>query len=60
MEAVNGARTIEVQAGDTLAAYANAFYRDSLLYRTIYTANIGVLNNPNVLVVGQVLKIPER
>lgn len=56
----NGQRTIKVQTGDTLASYANAFYKDTLLYRAIYSANANTLENPNLLVVGQVLVIPEQ
>ena len=56
---VDGKRTITVEPGDSLAIYANAFYGDSLLYRTIYLANTQILRNPNVLEVGQVVIIPD-
>ena len=55
----NGGRTIVVEQGDTLASYAQAFYGDTLLYRTIFNANTAKLSNPNTLVIGQVLTIPE-
>jgi len=55
---VDGQRTITVEQGDSLAVYATAFYGDTLLYRTIYTANRDILNNPNLLELGQVVKIP--
>lgn len=57
---VNGKRTIEVIQGDTLAAYALAFYGDTLLYRSIFLANTEVLSNPNLLEVGQIVTIPEN
>lgn len=56
---VDGKRIIEVQAGDTLAAFAQAFYNDTLSYRVIYNANTDTLRNPNALDIGQVLTIPE-
>ncbi len=57
---VDGNRTIEVVQGDTLAAYALAFYGDTLLYRSIFLANTEVLSNPNLLEVGQIVTIPEN
>ncbi len=59
VEIVNGERTIVAQPGDTLAAFAAAFYGDTLLYRKIYLANETVMRSPNVVEVGQRLKIPE-
>ncbi len=55
---VDGNRTITVRSGDSLASYATAFYGDALLYRTIYTANQDVMNNPNLLDIDQVITIP--
>lgn len=60
VEIVNGERTITVEQGDTLAAFALAFYGDTLLYRSIFLANSDVLTNPNFLEVGQVVTIPEN
>jgi len=55
---IDGKRTIAVEQGDSLAGYATAFYGEVLLYRTIYSANRDVLNNPNILEIGLVLTIP--
>jgi len=57
---INGdRRTINVQKGDTLATFANAFYGDSLLYRKIYEANKDVISSPNLLEVGKTITIPQ-
>ena len=55
---VDGKRTITVEPGDSLAAYATAFYGDTLLYRSIYSANRDILSDPNLLELGQVVTIP--
>lgn len=55
---VDGKRTITVEPGDSLAAYATAFYGDRLLYRSIYSANRDILSDPNLLELGQVVTIP--
>lgn len=55
----DGKRTITVEQGDSLADYANAFYGDPLLYRSIYLANRDILSNPNLLELGQVVTIPD-
>ena len=55
---MDGNRTITVKQGDSLAAYATAFYGDALLYRTIYTANQDVMSNPNRLDLDLVITIP--
>jgi len=60
VKVVDGTRIIVVEKGDTLASFSDAFYKDSLLYRTIYAANTDVLQNPNSLTVGQTLVIPEN
>jgi LysM repeat protein len=49
-------RTYTVQAGDTLARIAKAFYGDASLYDVIANAN-GILD-PSIILVGQVLVIP--
>lgn len=54
-----GQRTIKVIPGDTLAGYAQAFYGDTLRYRTIFLANTDQLDSPNLLTVGQTLIIPD-
>jgi len=55
---IDGKRTVTVEQGDSLAAYATAFYDDTLLYRTIFSANRDILRDPNLLVLGQVVTIP--
>ncbi len=55
----NGKRYIEVIPGDTLAAFASAFYGDTLRYRVIFLANEGIIETPNLLEVGMVIEIPE-
>jgi nucleoid-associated protein YgaU len=56
---IDGNRTITVEQGDSLDAYATAFYGDPLLSRSIYLANAGVLSDPDLLVLGQVVIIPD-
>ena len=53
-----GQRAMVVIQGDTLAGYAQAFYGDTLRYRTIFLANASILSNPNLLTVGQTIIIP--
>ncbi len=55
---IDGKRTVTVEQGDSLAAYATAFYGDTLLYRSIYSANSDILSDPNRLDIGQVVIIP--
>jgi nucleoid-associated protein YgaU len=48
----------EVKAGDTLSAIAKQYYGDASLYMKIFEANRDILQNPNLIKVGQKLKIP--
>lgn len=48
----------EVKAGDTLGAIAQRFYGKASLYPRIFEANRDILNNPDLIKVGQKLKIP--
>ncbi len=57
--AAPGERTYEVQAGDTLGAIAQRFYGKASQYMKIFEANRDILDNPDLIKVGQVLKIPE-
>jgi LysM repeat protein len=50
-------RKYRVQAGDTLSEIAQRFYGDSTLFGLIATAN--QLADPNKIIVGQVLAIPD-
>lgn len=45
-----------IQAGDTLASIARQFLGNALRYRELATLNN--IANPNVITIGQVLKIP--
>jgi nucleoid-associated protein YgaU len=48
-----------VRTGDTLGAIADEFYGDSAKFRIIFAANRHVLDDPDVIVPGQVLRIPQ-
>ena len=53
------ATVYEVKAGDTLGAIAQRFYGKASLYPKIFEANRDILNNPDLIKVGQKLKIPK-
>ena len=48
-----------VVSGDTLSKIAQQFYNDSTLFSRIFDANRDQLSNPNQIVPGQVLRIPQ-
>ena len=48
-----------VQAGDTLSALAQRWYGDANLWPRIFEANRDQIVNPNLIYVGQVLRIPQ-
>jgi nucleoid-associated protein YgaU len=52
-------RTHTVVSGDTLSKLAKNFYGDGNKYMKIFDANKDQLKDPNVIKIGQVLKIPE-
>ena len=52
------AKTYTVQPGDTLSKIAKQFYGNANTYMKIFEANKDQLNDPNLIKVGQVLKIP--
>ncbi len=54
-----GKRTYTVKSGYTLSAIAKAFYSDASHYMKIFEANKNILSNPDNIVPGQVLIIPE-
>jgi nucleoid-associated protein YgaU len=54
-----GFTTHTVAAGDTLSEIANAFYGDPGKFRIIFAANRNQLDDPDVIVPGQVLRIPQ-
>ncbi len=49
----------EVEPGDTLSALADRFYGDPGKFRIIFAANRNQLDDPDVIVPGQVLRIPQ-
>jgi nucleoid-associated protein YgaU len=55
-----GAETIHVVvAGDTLGAIARKYYGKASQYMRIFEANKDILKNPDVIKVGQKLRIPK-
>jgi nucleoid-associated protein YgaU len=53
------ARIHEVVAGDTLSKLAQKYYGKSSEYMKIFEANRDILDNPDLIKVGQKLRIPE-
>lgn len=47
-----------VQSGDTLSALAKKYYKNAGAYMDIFNANKDQLKNPDMIQVGQSLKIP--
>jgi nucleoid-associated protein YgaU len=47
-----------VQGGDTLGKIAKHFYGEPKKYSQIFHANTGILEHPDKIEIGQVLKIP--
>jgi nucleoid-associated protein YgaU len=47
-----------VEAGDTLSKIAKRYYGDASLYMQIFEANRDQLKNPDLIKVGQKLRIP--
>ena len=50
--------TYTVKSGDTLGKIAKHFYEEPKKYNQIFAANTDVLEHPDKIEVGQVLKIP--
>ncbi len=48
----------EVKKGETLSKIAEQYYGDPTLYMTIFEANRDILADPNLIKVGQKLRIP--
>ena len=48
-----------VQKGDTLSNIARKFYGDSLKWKIIYNANKNIIKDPNLIITGWVLTIPD-
>lgn len=53
-------QTYTVKPGDTLSKIAKQFYGDANEYMRIFYANEDQLNDPDLIKVGQVLKIPSE
>lgn len=51
-------KTHKVVKGDTIWGLAKKYYGNGSQYMKIFNANTGVLKNPNLIYVGQVLTIP--
>jgi nucleoid-associated protein YgaU len=58
-QAAGDVQIYEVKPGDTLGALAQRFYGRASLYPKIFEANRDILNNPDLIKVGQKLKIPK-
>lgn len=56
---VHTSRFHTVAAGDTLSKIAKTFYGDPAKYQAIFDANKPMLEDPNKIFPGQVLRIPE-
>ena len=56
--AAAGPRIITVQPGDTLGTLARRYYGDAALWRRIYEANRDRIENPDLLLAGQRIRIP--
>ncbi len=48
----------EVEKGDTLWKIAEKYYGDGNLYKDIFEANKDILKDPNMIKIGQKLRIP--
>ena len=53
------AQIYEVKPGDTLGHIAQRFYGKASLFTKIFEANRDILSNPDLIKVGQKLKIPK-
>jgi nucleoid-associated protein YgaU len=47
-----------VEKGDTLSKIAEKYYGDPNLYPQIFEANQDILKDPNIIQIGQKLRIP--
>ncbi len=55
---VNGNWEVTVMRGDTLSLYSSAVYGDALSYLLIFKANQDKLRNPDIINVGQRIRLP--
>jgi len=54
----HGVRKHTVQSGETLFRIASQYYGDGSNYMKIFEANRNILKDPNLIKVGQKLRIP--
>ncbi len=47
-----------VVSGETLGGIAKHYYKNAMKYKDIFEANTNILDNPDLIKVGQVLDIP--
>ena len=47
-----------VVSGETLGGIAKHYFKNAMKYKEIFEANKGILDNPDLIKVGQVLDIP--
>lgn len=52
-------RTYTVLAGDNLSKIAKKFYGDANKWKKIFEANKDTIKNPDLIKIGQVLRVPE-
>ncbi|MEO7014348.1 MAG: LysM peptidoglycan-binding domain-containing protein, partial [Dokdonella sp.] len=52
--------TYTVAKGDTLSKIAKNFYGNANKWRVIFEANSDQISNPDLIKIGQVLKIPAK
>ena len=55
----NAMRIITVRRGDTLSLIAARAYGDAMKYPKIYAANPDLVKNPNLIYIGQKLRVPK-
>ncbi len=48
----------EVVSGDTLGKIAKHYFKDAMKYKQIFAANTDILDNPDMIKVGQTIVIP--
>ena len=53
-------QTYTVVAGDSLSKIAKKFYGNAAQWRVIFEANTDRISNPDLIKIGQVLKIPAK
>ena len=49
----------EIKSGDTLSKIAKEFYGDAMVYTRIFEANREVIKDPDLIFVGQKIRIPQ-